>query len=508
MLDRLIEGLQVGIQPQALLVICIGVLIGIIVGAGPGIGPTVGMIVSLPFVLKMTPENAVLMLVSILVGSGFANSIPAVLIRVPGTSSAILTVIEGNPFHQRDESGRALLVCLTSSVVGQLFSMLTFILFVVPLSRFGVKLLFPEMFAIILLGLFAAAGLVNRQIIKGTVAVAIGLVLATVGPDPITAQPRFTFGIDMLSTGLSVIPVVIGLLAFREVFASSREIAEAESSRSRMPSRRLKVGWFPRLKKGDFKEMRMSLVLGSGVGTFIGAIPGAGGSIASFLAYQVVKMTSKDKSQFGKGSIKGLAAVDSSNNAVNGGELIPTFGLGLPGAPPMVVILALLSAQGIQPGPRLLETRPILLYATFGGLIIATLVLAVMGYFSIGPSVYLSKLDPSATLVVTACLVIVGVYSLRWSLFDVWVALAMGLLAYVLEKHDYSVVAVALAFVLGGILESSLRRGLVMTFGWVGFFTRPITLVILGVAALIMIGAALVGSRLEPPGEVDIDLGD
>jgi putative tricarboxylic transport membrane protein len=489
-LDRLLEGLHYGLQPEALVVIAAGLLVGIVVGAAPGIGPTVGMTIAVPFALNLSPSNAVLLLVSILVGSGFSNSIPAVLVKVPGTSSAILTVTEGNPFQVKGEAGRALLICLTASVVGQFVSIVAFILFVIPLSRFGVKLLFPEMFAIILVGLFAAAGLVNRQVVKGFVAVSVGLALATVGPDPITGQSRFTFGSSNLAIGLSVIPVVIGLLAFREVFAASKRTTDT-------PVRvgRLKVGWFPRLKRGDGREMAAPIGLGSVVGTVVGAIPGAGGSIASFLAYQVVRSASRDKSQFGKGSIRGLAAVDSSNNAVNGGELIPTFGLGLPGAPPMVVVMAVLSAQGLQPGPRLLETNPELLYATFGGLLVATLLLAVMGYFSIGPSVFLSKISPAATLVLTTALVVIGVYSIRWSLFDVWVALAMGVLGYLMEEYGYSVVAVALAFVLGGILEASLRRGLVMTFGWVGFFTRPVTLGILVLALIIMVAAAFVGGE-------------
>jgi putative tricarboxylic transport membrane protein len=472
--DHLVNGLSTASHPQAIAMIILGVFVGLLVGAAPGIGPTLGMIVLLPFALKLSSENGVLLLVSVLVGSGFGNSIPAVLLNVPGTSAAMLACVEGHPFHRKGESGRALLVSLISAVTGQFVSIFVFILFVIPLAHWGIKLLFPEMFSIVLVGLFAAAAFVNRQVIKGIVAVAIGLLLAQIGPDPTTGTLRLTFGNDWLATGLSEIPVITGLLAFREIFRLSERVAVA-----RVRTGRVKISWFPRLKKGDVKEIALPVAWGVGVGTVIGAIPGAGGSVASFLNYQLVRTVSRDKSQFGRGSLRGLASVEAPNNAVIGGELIPTFGLGIPGAAPMVIILALLSAEGVQPGPNLVHTNPTLLYATFGGLLVATLVKAVMGYLAIGPAIYLSKLSPTGTLLGAVLLVTVGIYSLRWSLFDVKVALAMGALGYLLERFGYSVVAAALAFILGGILESSLRRGLIMTFGWEGFFTRPVTMAIL-----------------------------
>jgi putative tricarboxylic transport membrane protein len=484
-LDHLVNGLSTASHPQAVLMIILGVGVGLLVGAAPGIGPTLGMIVLLPFALKLSPENGILLLVSVLVGSGFGNSIPAVLLNVPGTNAAMLACVEGHPFHRRGESGRALLVSLIAAVTGQFVSIFIFILFVIPLAHWGIKLLFPEMFAIVLVGLFAAAAFVNRQIVKGLVAVAVGLLLTTIGPDPITGQLRLTFGSGWLATGLSEIPVITGLLAFREIFRLSENLGEA-----RVGSGRMKIEWFPRLKKGDLREISLPVAWGVAVGTIVGAIPGAGGSIASFLNYQLVRTVSRDKSQFGKGSLRGLASVEAPNNAVIGGELIPTFGLGIPGAAPMVIIMTLLSAEGIQPGPNLIHTNPLLLYATFGGLLVATLVKIVMGYAVIGPSIYLSRLSPTAILVTAVLFVMVGIYSLRWSLFDVKVALAMGVLGYLLERFGYSVVAVALAFILGGILESSLRRGLVMTFGWQGFFSRPVTLGVLIVGVVMAAGPA------------------
>lgn len=482
---HLVHGLATAVHPEAMAMIILGVVVGLLVGAAPGLGPTLGMIVLLPFALKLSAESGILLLVSVLVGSGFGNSIPAVLLNIPGTPGAMLACIEGHPFHRKGESGRALLVSLISAVTGQFVSIFVFILFVIPLAHLAIRLLFPEMFAIVLVGLLSAAAFVNRRVVKGLVALAVGLLLAEIGPDPITGALRLTFGNEWLATGLSEIPVITGLLAFREVLRLAEHVREA-----RAQTGKLHVSWLPRLRKGDFKTISLPVAWGVAVGTLVGAIPGAGGSVAAFLNYEVVHATSKDKSQFGKGSLKGLASVEAPNNAAIGGELIPTFGLGIPGAAPMVVILVLLTAEGIEPGPNLVNTQPLLLYATFGGLLVATLVKAVIGYFVIGPSIYLSKLSPMGTLLTASLLVTVGVYSLRWSLFDVKVALAMGALGYLLERFGYSVVATALAFILGGLLESSLRRGLVMTFGWEGFFSRPVTL------GILIVGFVLVSSPM------------
>jgi putative tricarboxylic transport membrane protein len=485
-ISRLLQGLEAGLSPMALLVILIGVVVGLIAGAAPGMGPTLAMAMSMPVALTMTPENAVILLCSILIGSGFGNSIPAVIIKVPGTAGAVLTAVEGYPLHKRGEGGRALLVCLVACTVGGLLGIVAFILFVVPLSQVAVKLLFPETFAIVLLGLLAAAGLVEGRVVKGLMSVAIGLLLSTIGPDPVTGHPRFTFGIDMLAAGLDVLPVIVGLFALREVFAAAGDKALEAPDRMR----RLRVGW---LSRKDLKDIAAPTAWGTLAGLAIGAMPAAGGSVATVVGYQAVKSTTRDKSQFGKGSIKGLAGIDSANNACVGGDMIPTFGLGIPGSAPMVVVMALLTAQGLQVGPNLLNSRPELLYAAFGGLLVSVFVLAVIGYFVIGPSIYLSKLSPAATQVLTAALVVVGVYSLRWNMFDVWVALAAGLAGYVLGRYGYSVVAIGLAFVLGGILESSFRRGIIMTGGWVEFFTRPVTMGILVVSGILLGVSVLLG---------------
>lgn len=484
LLSGLFNGLLTGFQPMSLLLIVFGLIVGILIGAAPGIGGAAGLALMLPFALTMPPSHAIILFVSTLVGSGYGGSIPAVVLKIPGQPSTMLTTIEGYPFHLRGQGGKALLVCLWSSVIGQVFSIFVFVLFVVPLSQVAVKLLFPEMFAIILLGLLACAGLMGSSLIKGVVAIAIGALLALVGFDPVSGVPRMTFGVPELGGGLESVPVIVGLLAVRELVNMAAEVKQAPLQPAG-GRKLLRPGW---LSAAERKEIRGATALGAVIGTFVGLIPGAGGTVASFLSYDTAKRFSKDRAEFGKGTkLKGLAAIDSANNSVIGGELVPTLGLGIPGAPAMVVLMAVLAAQGLFPGPELLRTAPELLYATFGGLMVATLLLAIIGYLSIGPSVYISNLSRPGLLVGTAVLVIVGVYSLRWSLFDVWTALIIGIFGFFAEKYGFPIAPMALAFVLGPMLESNLRRGLVLTFGWEGFVTRPVTLVLLLLCAAILL---------------------
>jgi putative tricarboxylic transport membrane protein len=240
----------------------------------------------------------------------------------------------------------------------------------------------------------------------------------------------------------------------------------------------------------------LPVAIGTLVGMFIGIVPGAGSAVASFVAYQVIKVVMTKHTDWGEGSAAGLATIDASANASNSGELIPTLALGIPGAPTMVVIMAALATQGIFPGPQLVQTRPELLYATFGGLLLGVVLLAVIGYLMIPPSIYLSTLSPPATMAVTLVLIVAGIFSLRWNLLDVWVCMAAGLLGYFMNRYDYPVAPTALAFILGGMLETNLRRGLVMTGDWIGFVARPITATLLVLALLAFIGGILTNRRI------------
>ena len=470
----LVSGLRYMFDASAIMVVILGVAFGIVLGAAPGLGPTVGTALVLPLVLRLSPELGILLMVAIHVGAEFGNSIPAVLIRVPGTPAATLTVLEGYPFQERGEGGRALMVSLLASVTGQLISLLVFALTVIPVARLAVKFLFPEMFALVVFGLLAAVGLSGVHRLKGLAAICFGLLLSVIGVDPMTGRERFAFGMPELSVGLDTVAVLMGLLAMPEVFRSVFHTSQQRPTRPRLSLA------LPR--RADVAEAMPQVLVGTAVGTFVGALPGAGSAAASFIGYQLGRLVARRPERFGKGSIEGLAVADAANNAAVSGELIPTLGLGIPGSASMAVIMAALLAQGIIPGPEILATRPTLLHATVGGLLAGTVVLAGLGYLAIWPSVYVSRLSPAAVSLTTLVLVLVGVYSLNWSLFDMWVAVVIGVVAYFMSGAGYPIAPAALSFLLGQLMESNLRRGLVMAGGVVEFVTRPVTLLLLVLA--------------------------
>lgn len=491
-LQPLIDGLQVGFAPMALLYLGIGVLLGIVVGALPGMGPTMGMALALPFAIRTTPEYAIFLLVAIMVGSNFGNSLTAVLLRIPGTPAALLTVVEGHPFQKRGEGGRALLVCLWSSFLGQLLGIVIFVLFVVPIAAVAIRFLFPEVFAITLFGLLAAASMLGKNLGKGLLAVAFGLALTMIGPDPITGADRYTFGAFELSLGLQLVPVLVGLLAVREIIDDLLTGGE-KPIRSRETSWRAVA--LPRPRWADLKATWWPSWLGAGVGTGVGALPGTGPSVGSFVTYNFYSGITRKPEQLGKGSIGGLAAVDSAGNAGATGGLIPTLGLGIPGSAPMAVVMAALASQGLIPGPQLMQSRPGLISSIFGGLIVATFLMLILGYLSIGPSSLVGRVNRAYITSATLVLVTIGVYSLRWSLFDVWVCYVIGALAYLMSRAGIPTAPAALAFVLGGILEANLRRGLVMTDGVLGFVSRPVTLTVLVLAVVVLVLAPIRKAR-------------
>lgn len=487
--ERLMEGLAAGLQPDAVLFVALGLLIGIFVGALPGIGPTVGMALLLPVTIRMTPENAVFLLASVNMGAAYGNSIPAILVGVPGSPSALLTAYEGRFFRERGEAGRALLIVLLASVTANFFGVIMFIAFAIPVAEIAVRLLFPEVFAVMVFGIVAATGLISRSPLKGFIAIMLGLLLALPGQDAITGQLRYTFGQGHLETGLETIPVVVGLLAFREVFIGAEKGVAAEWT-SRVV---LKARYW--LSAADWKDIAVPIVSGTLVGFTIGVVPGAGGAVGAFLAYQVLKMIRPRRGDFGKGSAGGLATIDAAGNADSAGELIPTLALGIPGSSSMVVLMAALAAQGLFPGPYLLQSSPGLLYAVFGAMLVGVVLLAVLGYLLIRPSVYIGSLSPQTTMAATMILVVTGAYALRWSLFDVWVAVIAGIVGYLMRRFDYPVAPAALAFILGPMLETNLRRGLIMTGGWTEFLSRPITATLLILAALTFVLGILMNRR-------------
>lgn len=492
-LDTLLQAIVSAATPSGVLIVLAGVAAGILVGALPGLGPTVGIAVALPIVIRFPPVSSIWLLMGIIIGASFGNSLTAIVLGIPGSASAVLSTIESRAFRKSGQELRAVTTALTASFVGQVIAVVVFIVAVLPLARFALGFLMPEVFALTLFALCTVVGLSKGNLLKGLVAVAVGFALATIGPDPITGQIRYGFGIPELYTGLPQVAAIIGLLAFREVFdAAGRKgffIGDAKfegKAGLRVPSLKEMLG---------IREQMGSTLVGTGIGSVIGAMPGSGPAVATFLTYGALQGNRKIRKELGNGSLKAIAGIDAAQNAASTTALIPTLALGIPGSAPMVIIMALLTARGIFVGPALTQTHPDIIQAVFAGLLIACPLLLIVGYFTLGPAVYIAKLSHPGVVSGSIVLMIVGVYSLRWSLTDVAIALAVGIVGYLMSSNGYPIAPAALAMILAPILETNLRRGLLMARGdLIEFVSRPITATLL-VMSVLLLGASRLGGN-------------
>ena len=466
--NSLIQSLAIAADPFLLIVIFAGVLWGCAAGALPGVTSVIAIGVMVPFTFGMPPTYAVAFLVAINVGVSFGNSIPAILVGLPGTPSAVLTALDGYTLHKQGKSGLALGVTYYASVFGQFLSIFLFLLMVVPLAQLTYVFLSPELFALYFLGTTAIISLTSRNILKGLVAAAFGLTIATVGRDPLSAVTRFDLGFVELRAGIEAVPVVIGLLAVSELFRSMRHSFRWDALATTY------TATFPNL--GELRRVTTAVLLGTTIGSIVGAIPGLGGTAAAVLSYQQARLMSKHPEEFGRGSTEGIAANEAAQNAAQAGEMVPTFGLGIPGSGAMVVLLGALLMHGFIPGPLMIIEAPELLYASVTGLLVATVMLALIGWSIARLLLKLVTFDRSLVLVGALLLTMVGTYSIDRSVFDVFLLILFGVVGYFMLRYGYSTAGAAIAVVLGEGLETNLRAGLLLMEGdIVAFLSRPWT---------------------------------
>jgi putative tricarboxylic transport membrane protein len=467
-------------DPVMWLLLVPGVLLGVTVGALPGIGATVAYGLMLPFTAMMEPVHAVAFLLSIAVGNQFGNSIPAILIGLPGSPATILTVADGFTLHKRGETGLALGIAYVAALTGQAISTLFFIALVVPLSGLTYVFLAPELFSLYVLGMVCIVSLTGNNIAKGIAAAAFGLMIGVVGLDPVTLSPRFDFGFRELRNGLDPEPVVIGLLAVSELFRQARQTFQWSEISGSVVTR------FPPLKA--LRRCSPAILLGTVTGTFVGAIPGAGSTPAAMISYQQARVISKKPEEFGHGSIEGIAANEAAQNAANSGELIPTLGLGLPVSGTAVLLLSALTIQGLVPGPSLVRNSPELLDASVAGLLGGTLALLIVGWWLSRFMMKLVMINRSVVIVVCLAVVMLGIYALSRQFFDVFVCLTCGVIGYFMSRYGYSVAAASLAAILSAEFERTLRQGLNLFDNDILLFLgRPITASVLTLSALVLI---------------------
>ena len=452
---------------------------GIIGGALPGISPSIAMALLLPFTYTMEPVTAVVMLASVYVGAEYGGSIPAILIRTPGTNAAAATVIDGFEMNRRGRGGEALGISLMSGLVGGLFGLLVLALATGPLARVALAFTAPAYFALGILGLSAIAGLSGRSLLKGAFAACLGLMIATVGTDPVSGVPRFTFDSPDLLAGIRPIIVMVGLFAVTELIA---QVVEPDWAKPSGSAARLKLPDWPM-----WKRLARPQGIGAVIGAFEGATPGAAGSVAAFLAYNEARRWSRQPEEFGKGSPEGVAAPECANNVVTGTALVPLLGLGIPGSNSAAILMGGLLLHGLTPGPMLFVKNPDVVYGLYGGLFVANIAMMILGLVILTPCLWLVSRPKHYLMAFILALVVTGVYAIEQSLFDVAIALGVGVLGYALRYFGVPQLPLVLGAVLGFMVESNYRRSLQLSGGeHLIFLQDPVSLGLLACAAALI----------------------
>ena len=457
-----------------------GLVWGILGGALPGLSPSITMALLLPFTYTFDPGLAIVLLATTYIGAEYGGSIPAILIRTPGTNAAAATVLDGYEMRRQGRTGEALGISLWSGFVGGLFGLAVLILLTEPLSRLALAFTPASYFALGILGLSVIASLSSKSLLKGLAAAVLGLMVATVGTDPVSGVARFTFGAPELLEGIAPILVMVGLYAVTELMLRSGVSAKAllakESIRVRLPSRAM------------MKRISRAQAIGAGFGTFEGIMPGAGGTIAAFLSYNEARRWSRHPDEFGKGSPEGIAAPETANNTVANTALIPLLSFGIPGSNSAAILLGGFLIHGLLPGPRLFEENADIIIGLYAGSFVATLSLLLVGSIILPVCVWLVNQPRPYLAGFIFALVLSGVYTISMTLFDVGIVLFAGLAGYLMRAISLPVLPAVLGVVLGYLVESNYRRSLVLSGGdHVIFLEDPITVGLLATAALFVV---------------------
>ncbi len=462
-----------------------GVAWGILGGALPGISPSITMALLLPFTYTMEPITAIVLLASTYVGAEYGGSIPAILIRTPGTNAAAATAIDGYEMHKQGKGGEALGLSLISGVFGGLIGILCLILLTKPLA--GVALYFtpPAYFSLGILGLSVIASLSSGSLIKGLMAGTIGLMIATVGTDPVSGVTRFTYGAPELLGGIPFILVMVGVFAVSELLVQASQPGQQQRAESRQM--RIVLPSF-----AHFRRLTKPQLIGSGIGVFEGCMPGAGGTIASFMAYNEARRWSKTPEKFGKGSDEAIVAPEAANNTVAGTAIIPVLSFGIPGSNSTAILLGGLLIHGLQPGPLLFEQRPDVIYGLFGGLLIANVSQLIIGILLLTPAIWLVNRPKPYLMAAIYALIFSGIYSIDHSLFDLYLVLIAGAVGYVMRLLGFPFLPLVLGLVLGYLIEANYRRSLLLTGGEHRVFIEdPISLGLLITALVFVVGSGI-----------------
>ena len=467
-LSPVIDGFAVVAEPENLLYCLIGVVIGMLIGVLPGLGPAATIAILLPLTFGLEPVTAIIMLAGIFYGAQYGGTITSVLLRLPGEASSVVTVFDGHALARQGKAGTALGIAAIGSFIGGTLSIVALTLVAPFVAGFALDFGPPEYTALALLGILLVSTISSGSKLKALIAAAIGLLLATVGRDGFTGAERFTFDSLQLADGLDFVPIAMGLFGLGEILHSLEERHRAEKAPTKV------ANVWP--SRADMRQSGGAIGRGSVLGFVLGILPGGGAVLASLAAYAVEKRRARNPERFGKGAIEGVAAPESANNAAATSSFIPLLSLGIPANATMAVIFGALLIQGVTPGPQLVTQEPELFWGVVNSMYLGNVLLLILSIPLVGLFVRILRVRATILAPITVLITLVGAYTINNSVFDIGLVIVFGVIGYLMKKLAFDPGPLVLAFVLGSLLETSLRRSLLLFDGDPsGFVTRPIS---------------------------------
>jgi len=489
MLETLNAGAALFLTPQAVGLTAIGTLLGLLIGALPGLGPLMGVVLLLPVALYVEQIAGMGLLIGVFVGGSCGGAISAILLRIPGTPIAAATLIDGFPLAQKGRAGDAIGIAVAASAAGGILGGVLLVAGAPLLAAFATRFAPPELTLLGITGLLSIAVVSRESTLKGLLAGALGMLVATVGTDEFSMGYRFTFDSYHMLNGFHIVAIVVGLfavseMAFQIAGGGLRKAARVEAMKPSLRGIRLAFGH------------RLNLIRSALIGAFFGSLPGAGGDVSAFTSYAVAKGLSKQEDGYGEGAEGGIVATEAANNATCGGALIPTLSLGIPGDATTAVLLGAMLILGFFPGPALFTEQPDVVGGIFLSYIASNVFLLALGVILVPLFVYLLRIPKSHLIPTILLLCAIGTFALQSSIFDLWVMFGFGMIGIAFRLADYPLAPIVIGTILGPIVENNLRRSLLISQDGLAIFVqRPISLTLLVIDGLLILGALALGVR-------------
>jgi putative tricarboxylic transport membrane protein len=489
MFQGLLNGFSIALTGVNILFAFLGALLGTAIGVLPGLGPAATIALLLPITYSIgSPVTAIILMAGIFYGSMYGGSTTSILLNLPGEAASVVTCIDGYKMAQKGRAGAALGIAAIGSFVAGTLGVVGLTLFAPPIAEFALRFGPPEKFALAMVGLLMAVTLSGSSIVKGLIMMALGLLIASVGIDPISGKTRFAFGVTELQSGFDFVTLAVGVFGLGEIFYNLESAAKAEIVTT-------KVGQlWPRMD--DWAKSRWAILRGTLIGFFVGIIPGGGAVISSLISYAVEKKMSKHPEEFGNGAIAGVAGPESANNAASSSSFIPLLTLGIPGNASIAMIFAALLIKGVTPGPFLLAEHPDIFWGVIASMYVGNVMLLVLNLPLVGLWVQLLRVPYGIMAPVIMLFTVIGSYSIQNQAFDVYALIGFGIFGYVIKKLGFEPGPLPLAFVLGPMIESSMRQSLLISGGSFSIFiASPISMSLVGIFVVLVIGQAIAAMR-------------